>query len=128
MMPADGTVLGELARIAAAKGGTVEDILARLRADLAEAEALARKREHLRGLPVFYGPSSVAEWCGVGRAAVSNWLNRYDDYPEPAGIVRGPRSDTFFWRENQREDWIRWARGPEPARDTVSGKLVDWPE
>jgi hypothetical protein len=124
----DGSVLGELAQIAQAMGTSTEDILDRLRSDAAEAQALAKRHQRLQALPVFYGPSAVARWCGVGRAAVSNWLQRYDDFPEPAGVVRGAARDAFFWRGDQREDWIRWAHGPEPVRDTVPGKLVDWPE
>lgn len=65
------------------------------------------------GLPTFYGPAMVAEWCGVGRAAVSNWLRRYDDFPEPAGRVRGPKVDNLFWREDQRKEWLEWAYGKD---------------
>ena len=60
-------------------------------------------------LPTFCGPSIIAKWCGVHPASVSNWLSRYNDYPAPAGQVRGPKRDTFFWREDQRDEWVKWA-------------------
>ena len=60
-------------------------------------------------LPTFYGPAMVAKWCGVHPASVSHWLDRHNDYPAPAGQVRGPKRDTFFWREDQRGEWVKWA-------------------
>ena len=64
-------------------------------------------------LPTFYGTTAVAEWLGVSRVAVYNWLQLHDDTPEPAGQIRGPERDVFFWREDQRADWERWACGKD---------------
>ena len=61
------------------------------------------------GQPTFYGPAMVAQWCGVTRDAVSNWLRRFDDFPAPAGRLCGPQRVSFFWRGDQREEWIAWA-------------------
>lgn len=66
-------------------------------------------------LPVVYGPAMVAEWCGTSRDAVSNWLRRYDDIPRPAGKVRGPKVDSYFWREDQRGEWLDWAGSHDVA-------------
>lgn len=65
--------------------------------------------EIIPAVPVFYGPAMVAQWCGVSRDAVSNWLRRHDDFPEPAGQLCGPERSSYFWRGDQRGDWLRWA-------------------
>ena len=62
-------------------------------------------------LPTFAGPAMVAKWCGVHPASVSHWLDRHSNYPRPAGQVRGTKRDTLFWREDQREEWVKWAYG-----------------
>jgi hypothetical protein len=41
-----------------------------------------------------YGPADVAETLGVTRAAVTNWLARYDDWPEADFITLDGR---LFW-------------------------------
>jgi hypothetical protein len=83
----------------------------------------------LDALPVFYGPAMVAQWCGVPRHVVSNWLRRHDDFPVPAGRVCGPLRVSFLWREEQREEWVTWAYSkdvtvlapiPVPVRDDGS--------
>ena len=73
--------------------------------------------------PAYYaGPALVATWLGVTRAALGNWLRRYDDYPEPAALVAGPKRDSMCWRYEQRGDWIRWAHGKDV---TVMAKLPE---
>jgi len=62
----------------------------------------------------------VAQWLGVSRAALGNWLRRYDDFPAVAAVVTGPKRDSWCWRPEQRDDWIRWAHGKDV---TVMAKL-----
>lgn len=47
--------------------------------------------------------ADVARLAGVGRAAVSNWRRRYDDFPEPVG---GTASSPLFALQNV-EGWLR---------------------
>lgn len=47
--------------------------------------------------------AQIAELAGVGRAAVSNWRKRYDDFPEPVGGTS--KSPTFALAEV--ESWLR---------------------
>ena len=64
-------------------------------------------------MPTFYGVRMVAQWLGVTRDAVSNWLRRHDDCPVPAGRCVGPDRAHYFWRADQREEWIAWAHGKD---------------
>jgi hypothetical protein len=64
-------------------------------------------------VPVFYGPAMVAQWCGVPRHAVGNWLRRFDDFPVPAGRLSGPQRDSYFWREEQLDEWLEWAHSKD---------------
>src|SRR3954453_62079 len=47
--------------------------------------------------------ADIARLAGVGRAAVSNWRRRYEDFPEPVGGT--PNSPLFTLSEVER--WLR---------------------
>lgn len=54
----------------------------------------------------------VARWCGVKRAAVSNWMSRWpDDTPEPDVIIRSENSGTVTrgWLPERRQEWEKFA-------------------
>ncbi|MFD2397090.1 N-6 DNA methylase [Prauserella oleivorans] len=57
--------------------------------------------------------AEVARLAGVGRAAVSNWRRRYQDFPEP---VAGAGSPAF--RRSEVEAWLR-AQGKLTALEPV---------
>jgi hypothetical protein len=40
-------------------------------------------------------PADIAEECGVGKSAVSNWIARYPDFPRPLTTVAQGRTDLF---------------------------------
>ncbi len=80
------------------------------------------------GEPARYaGPALVATWLGVSRAALGNWLRRYDDYPEVAAVITGPKRDSMCWHHGQREDWIRWAHGKDVTVMTKLPEAADDP-
>ncbi|MCQ0014142.1 hypothetical protein [Actinomadura madurae] len=56
--------------------------------------------------------ADIARLAAVGRAAVSNWRRRHDDFPQPVGGTAA--SPTFSLAEV--EDWLRG-----------QGKLADSP-
>jgi hypothetical protein len=60
------------------------------------------------GIPIFYGANVVAQWCGVGHNDIMNWTRRNADIPIPAGKVMGPVRYSYFWREDQRDEWLNW--------------------
>lgn len=67
------------------------------------------------GPDFYYGPAMVAEWLGVSRAALGNWLRRYDDFPAVAAVVVGPKMDSWCWRYEQRTEWVQWAHDHDVA-------------
>lgn len=67
-------------------------------------------------IPTYYSVSTVAQWCCVTNAAVSNWLRRYTDYPQPAIIYSTPQQDYYGWTADQKREWQDWSRpGTHPA-------------
>ncbi|GIH48246.1 N-6 DNA Methylase [Microbispora rosea] len=54
--------------------------------------------------------ADIARLAGVGRAAVSNWRRRHDDFPEPVG---GTSTSPAFSLDEIRE----WLRGHAEGRD-----------
>jgi hypothetical protein len=88
-------------------------------------------------LPVYFGPAMVAQWLGVSRDTVSNWLRRYGDLPEPAGLVQGPQRVSLFWRGEQRRQWLHWAHShdvhvltPEASDERLprGAPVLRWPQ
>jgi hypothetical protein len=61
------------------------------------------------GLPALYGSNMVAVWLGVSADAVGNWMRRFDDIPVPDAKTIGPARVSYQWREDKREEWLRWA-------------------
>lgn len=70
--------------------------------------------------PVPVTLAEIARIAGVGRAAVSNWRRRYEDFPSPVG---GSDSSPQF-ALSQVETWLR-ARGK--LRETGAGLEMLWP-
>lgn len=68
---------------------------------------------------IAYGTSQVAEWTGVTRAAVSNWLVRRDDFPIPdVVIISAGGGEEWGWTAERRPEWEAFAdarRGANPA-------------
>lgn len=62
--------------------------------------------------------SDVASLLGVGRAAVSNWKSRHDDFPRPKFTVGD--SDLY-----EKTEVIRWwaSRNPDLAQALIEMKL-----
>lgn len=56
----------------------------------------------------YRGQADVARWCGVSRAAVSNWLKRHPD-KAPAPDVEIVNEDSNFvtrgWLPERRPEW-----------------------
>ena len=68
----------------------------------------------------YRGQSDVGRWCGVGRAAVSNWLTRFpDEIPEPDVIImnEGARDPVRGWLPERQAEWLEFAdaRRSEPT-------------
>jgi hypothetical protein len=40
-------------------------------------------------------PADIAEECGVGKSAVSNWIARYPDFPQPLATVAQGKTALF---------------------------------
>lgn len=62
-------------------------------------------------------PADIAEECGVGKAAVSNWISRYPDFPRPLVTVAKGYTQLFSRRAvidwYTRKDWQHdgpWSR------------------
>jgi type I restriction enzyme M protein len=47
--------------------------------------------------------SDIAEMCGVGKPAVSNWIARYPDFPQP--LVTVARGMTHLFSREAVLDW-----------------------
>lgn len=67
----------------------------------------------------YRGQADVARWCGVGRAAVGNWMARHPStHPQPDVIIRneGTSSVTRGWLPERRAEWEAFAaaRSSEP--------------
>lgn len=68
-------------------------------------------------------PSDIAEECGVGKPTVSNWIARYQDFPQPlATVARGTtdlysRKAVLDWYD--RRDWQH--DGPWSRKQTQAG-------
>jgi hypothetical protein len=66
--------------------------------------------------PIEYaGAGTIASWCGVTGAAVSNWLVRYSDCPQPAVVVQAGDRVTYGWAMDSKQEWLEWLR-PKPKR------------
>lgn len=68
----------------------------------------------------YRGQSDVGRWCGVGRAAVSNWISRFpDDIPQPDVIIvnEGARDPIRGWLAERQQEWLDFAdaRRAEPT-------------
>lgn len=48
-------------------------------------------------------PSDIADQCGVGKPAVSNWIARYPDFPKP--IVTVAQGTTALFSRKAVIDW-----------------------
>lgn len=59
---------------------------------------------------VGYSVGVVAQWLGVGKAAVSNWLTRHPtEIPQPDVIIVLPSGEEELgWTMARREEWIEW--------------------
>lgn len=64
-----------------------------------------------------YGTAYIADALGVSRGAVSNWLKRYADCPEPFGTVRSPNESILVWDDAGIEEWHTWKRCREQQAD-----------
>lgn len=49
------------------------------------------------------GNADIAERCGVGRPAVSNWIKRYSDFPTPLLTIS---SGTRIWSWVEVQEWL----------------------
>lgn len=65
---------------------------------------LIHNEENPRATSALVNVSQVAELAEVGLSAVSNWRNRFSDFPRPVESVPGGR-DLFYLQEV--EDWLR---------------------
>lgn len=67
------------------------------------------------------GTGAIARLLGTTSPAVSNWIARYTDYPEPFGVSHG-RRDRFFWTPDQAGEWRAWYKKMgERMKDDVVG-------
>lgn len=57
--------------------------------------------------------ADIARMFGVSPQAVSNWLNRHEDFPRPVGTVPGPgrAGGASVWERSDVERWYRLRRG-----------------
>lgn len=55
-----------------------------------------------------YGAGDVARLKKVTDAAVSMWLARYEDTPEPAVELRSGKSVTWGWDDAGMAAWAAW--------------------
>lgn len=73
-----------------------------------------------RWVPEFVTQADIGRMAGVTRAAVNNWVNRHDDFPESVGrLIQGP-----VWRG---EDIVQWLEHRPPRVVThvrVDGVIV----
>ena len=55
--------------------------------------------------------TDIANMLGVGSTAVSNWINRHNDFPKPSSVIghTGARQ-TGIWNLEEVRDWHK-ARG-----------------
>jgi hypothetical protein len=59
----------------------------------------------------YVGDSTVAGWCGVSPAAVSNWRTRQPEgCPEADVVVRTGRRVTYGWDPVRKHELISWAQ------------------
>ncbi len=49
------------------------------------------------------GTAEIAERLGISYRLVHNWLNRYEDFPEPLSIIGGLR----VWDWPDIEAWVK---------------------
>ncbi|WP_045877999.1 N-6 DNA methylase [Pseudofrankia sp. DC12] len=75
--------------------------------------------------------AAVARRVGVGRAAVSNWRRRYDDFPQPVG--GGPSTPTFRWADvatwlenSGRAEQLAKAGRTETGTEALDGPTGGW--
>ncbi|WP_198152799.1 N-6 DNA methylase [Pseudofrankia sp. DC12] len=75
--------------------------------------------------------AAVARRVGVGRAAVSNWRRRYDDFPRPVG--GGPGNPTFRWadiaawlEQSGRAEQLAKAGRTETGTQALDGPTGGW--
>lgn len=58
----------------------------------------------------YAGHAEVAEYLGISKQCLTNWRNRYPDFPEPVATLKmGP-----IWRLHEIQAWHR-ATNPEVA-------------
>lgn len=74
--------------------------------EAARVAARARLDAELTTLPEMIGASDIASWYGINRAAVSNWLTRYTEWPRP--VATGPNG--YLWNCDMatRKAWNAW--------------------
>lgn len=71
-----------------------------------------------------YGTSEVARWCGVTKAAVSNWMKRHDDCPKPAVSIITEKTCTYGWTAGQKQEWLDWkCRRLERDRERLDAEI-----
>lgn len=68
----------------------------------------------------YRGQSDVGRWCGVGRAAVSNWITRFpDQVPQPDAVIlnKGAKDPIRGWLPERQAEWLDFAdaRRAEPT-------------
>lgn len=65
----------------------------------------------------FVAVSDIADMAGVGNTAVSNWIARFEDFPEPDHIVA--RGEIKVWRSEHVVAWLA-AHGRVPILRALS--------
>jgi hypothetical protein len=68
-----------------------------------------------------YTPADVAQLLYVTRAAVSNWLVRYGDTPEPQYKTIDGR---LFWSAEGMAQWLQWQKDREHVPEDNNPKRV----
>lgn len=77
-------------------------------------------------------PSDIADRVFVGRPAVSQWIQRYPDFPEPLIAVEGRTFGIYWWPDVQA--WLKENDMPRmnkpSARKAREGRMIralGWP-
>jgi hypothetical protein len=80
-------------------------------------------------MKVYRSTADVAAWCDVVPSAVSMWLRRYDDWPEPDVEVRTEKTGYVVrgWLPSRRAEWVRYAkRRTKPGPYKGGSVFPDW--
>ena len=71
---------------------------------------------------VTYGPAFVAEWVGVDKSTVNQWIAKHpDDFPDPDAEVNTGKAVARGWLPERRQEWIEYAakRAADPGAALV---------